>query len=287
MDDLLKKQANIIDNRWFGWNLKSSSLYTTSWEGKTSYLQRAHTYVLILYFRKKTAQPSSTFSPNCWNYCFFLHLSHNGHHFDGSNKDSRFKMRAFHSQCLLWQLFLSNFLLDDDPREGGDKFEGFWWNCVKSTTACTVPLTGLYIQVFALKFYEGYPSDYAVPRGSQASFYDLDEKCSWALLTWQRIHAEHRIYFDSTFSWAALFPFLSKPSKPTFQQKNVYIGFQAHQHIKADAVLLVLHPGSGVLLRPVFTKQPGSVVFPLEPGENRREVVFSCEAQGHPPPFYR
>ncbi|XP_028438238.1 contactin-4 isoform X1 [Perca flavescens] len=45
--------------------------------------------------------------------------------------------------------------------------------------------------------------------------------------------------------------------------------------------------GSGVLLRPEFTKQPGSVVFPLQPGENRREVVFSCEAQGHPPPFYR
>ncbi|KAM9856364.1 contactin-4 [Aulostomus maculatus] len=45
--------------------------------------------------------------------------------------------------------------------------------------------------------------------------------------------------------------------------------------------------GSGVLLRPVFTKQPGSVVFPLQAGENRREVVFSCEAQGHPAPFYR
>nr|XP_020476109.1 contactin-4-like isoform X1 [Monopterus albus] len=45
--------------------------------------------------------------------------------------------------------------------------------------------------------------------------------------------------------------------------------------------------GSGALLRPVFTKQPGSVVFPLQPGENRREVVFSCEAQGQPPPFYR
>uniref|UniRef100_A0A672IRA1 Contactin 3a, tandem duplicate 1 n=1 Tax=Salarias fasciatus TaxID=181472 RepID=A0A672IRA1_SALFA len=43
----------------------------------------------------------------------------------------------------------------------------------------------------------------------------------------------------------------------------------------------------GVLLRPAFTKQPGSVVFPIQPGENRREVVFSCEAQGHPPPFYR
>lgn len=45
--------------------------------------------------------------------------------------------------------------------------------------------------------------------------------------------------------------------------------------------------GSGVLLKPVFTKQPGSVVFPLQPGENRREVVFSCEAQGHPSPSYR
>lgn len=45
--------------------------------------------------------------------------------------------------------------------------------------------------------------------------------------------------------------------------------------------------GSGVLLRPMFTKQPGSVVFPIHSGENRREVLFSCEAQGHPPPFYR
>uniref|UniRef100_A0A4W6CB40 Contactin 3a, tandem duplicate 1 n=1 Tax=Lates calcarifer TaxID=8187 RepID=A0A4W6CB40_LATCA len=51
--------------------------------------------------------------------------------------------------------------------------------------------------------------------------------------------------------------------------------------------LLISYTGSGVLLRPVFTKQPGSVVFPLQPGENRREVVFSCEAQGHPQPFYR
>uniref|UniRef100_A0A1A8P263 Contactin-3 n=1 Tax=Nothobranchius pienaari TaxID=704102 RepID=A0A1A8P263_9TELE len=45
--------------------------------------------------------------------------------------------------------------------------------------------------------------------------------------------------------------------------------------------------GSGVLLKPIFTKQPGSVVFPIQPGEVQREVVFSCEAQGHPPPFYR
>ncbi|KAG7268055.1 hypothetical protein CRUP_024987, partial [Coryphaenoides rupestris] len=45
--------------------------------------------------------------------------------------------------------------------------------------------------------------------------------------------------------------------------------------------------GSGVLQRPSFTKQPGSVVFPFRPGESRREVVFSCEAQGQPPPYYR
>ncbi|XP_061638424.1 contactin-4 isoform X3 [Phyllopteryx taeniolatus] len=45
--------------------------------------------------------------------------------------------------------------------------------------------------------------------------------------------------------------------------------------------------GNRFLLRPVFTKQPGSVVFPLQPGENQREVVFSCEAQGHPLPSYR
>ncbi|XP_077398452.1 contactin-4 isoform X1 [Vanacampus margaritifer] len=45
--------------------------------------------------------------------------------------------------------------------------------------------------------------------------------------------------------------------------------------------------GNRLLLRPVFTKQPGSVVFPLQPGENQRAVVFSCEAQGHPPHSYR
>ncbi|XP_041945617.1 contactin-4 [Alosa sapidissima] len=38
---------------------------------------------------------------------------------------------------------------------------------------------------------------------------------------------------------------------------------------------------------PVFTKQPGSIVFPLDSLEKSREVVFSCEALGSPPPFYR
>lgn len=71
------------------------------------------------------------------------------------------------------------------------------------------------------------------------------------------------------------------------EKEKVEIGFQAHRNIKADAILLLVRAGSGVLLRPTFTKQPGSVVFPLHPGENRREVVFSCEAQGHPTPFYR
>ncbi|KAL2091480.1 hypothetical protein ACEWY4_013743 [Coilia grayii] len=57
--------------------------------------------------------------------------------------------------------------------------------------------------------------------------------------------------------------------------------------------LLVLLPlmgclavGSG-LQSPVFTKQPGSIVFPVDSLEKSREVVFSCEAQGSPPPFYR
>ncbi|XP_056305395.1 contactin-4 [Danio aesculapii] len=47
-----------------------------------------------------------------------------------------------------------------------------------------------------------------------------------------------------------------------------------------------LSDGSGPL-RPVFTKQPGSIVFPLHLNEPSREVTFSCEAQGHPPPSYR
>uniref|UniRef100_A0A672NJI6 Contactin-3-like n=1 Tax=Sinocyclocheilus grahami TaxID=75366 RepID=A0A672NJI6_SINGR len=41
------------------------------------------------------------------------------------------------------------------------------------------------------------------------------------------------------------------------------------------------------LQSPVFTKQPGSIVFPVDSMEKSREVVFSCEAQGDPPPFYR
>ncbi|NP_001073520.1 contactin-4 precursor [Danio rerio] len=37
----------------------------------------------------------------------------------------------------------------------------------------------------------------------------------------------------------------------------------------------------------VFSKQPGSIVSPVDSMEKSREVVFSCEAQGDPPPFYR
>ncbi|XP_041748489.1 contactin-4 isoform X1 [Coregonus clupeaformis] len=44
---------------------------------------------------------------------------------------------------------------------------------------------------------------------------------------------------------------------------------------------------SSVLQSPVFTKQPGSIVFPVDSQENNREVVFSCEAQGSPSPLYR
>ncbi|KAI4826796.1 hypothetical protein KUCAC02_030227, partial [Chaenocephalus aceratus] len=44
---------------------------------------------------------------------------------------------------------------------------------------------------------------------------------------------------------------------------------------------------SSILQSPVFTKQPGSIVYPVEIVEKNREVVFSCEAQGNPPPMYR
>uniref|UniRef100_A0A3B3B3Y5 Contactin 4 n=1 Tax=Oryzias melastigma TaxID=30732 RepID=A0A3B3B3Y5_ORYME len=44
---------------------------------------------------------------------------------------------------------------------------------------------------------------------------------------------------------------------------------------------------SSVLQSPVFTKQPGSIVYPVENVENGREVVFSCEARGSPTPAYR
>ncbi|XP_067316345.1 contactin-4 isoform X2 [Pseudorasbora parva] len=56
--------------------------------------------------------------------------------------------------------------------------------------------------------------------------------------------------------------------------------------------LLVLQSFLGCLTgntlqSPVFSKQPGSIVFPVDSMEKNREVVFSCEAQGDPPPFYR
>ncbi|GLD62147.1 contactin-4-like isoform X1 [Lates japonicus] len=44
---------------------------------------------------------------------------------------------------------------------------------------------------------------------------------------------------------------------------------------------------SSVLQSLAFTKQPGSIVYPVETLERNREVVFSCEAQGSPPPIYQ
>uniref|UniRef100_A0A665W9F9 Contactin 4 n=1 Tax=Echeneis naucrates TaxID=173247 RepID=A0A665W9F9_ECHNA len=55
-----------------------------------------------------------------------------------------------------------------------------------------------------------------------------------------------------------------------------------------SCLLYAHHPTeSSVLQSPVFTKQPGSIVYPVETLERNREVVFSCEAQGSPPPIYR
>ncbi|GAA6087811.1 contactin-4 isoform X3 [Tachysurus ichikawai] len=50
---------------------------------------------------------------------------------------------------------------------------------------------------------------------------------------------------------------------------------------------LLLFELDNVLQAPIITKQPGSIVFPVDSLEKSQEVVFSCEAQGQPPPFYR
>ncbi|XP_053355561.1 contactin-4-like [Clarias gariepinus] len=42
-----------------------------------------------------------------------------------------------------------------------------------------------------------------------------------------------------------------------------------------------------VMQAPIITKQPGSIVFPVDSLVKSQEVVFSCEAQGQPPPIYR
>uniref|UniRef100_A0A8C7YQD4 Contactin 4 n=1 Tax=Oryzias sinensis TaxID=183150 RepID=A0A8C7YQD4_9TELE len=55
---------------------------------------------------------------------------------------------------------------------------------------------------------------------------------------------------------------------------------------KSSLIVLLFFWGS-VLQSPVFTKQPGSIVYPVETVENGREVVFSCEARGSPAPAYR
>lgn len=152
----------------------------------------------------------------------------------------------------------------------------------------------VYIAIFALKFHEGYKPDYAASQRCPNSILLQRIWIIWASLMdicQTLIVLGLNFLLSSTVFRLASFSTLASPvnlrNLLASRKKNVKIGFQAHRNIKADAILLVLHAGSGVQLRPTFTKQPGSVVFPLHPGENRREVVFSCEAQGHPPPFYR
>ncbi|CAL8379361.1 unnamed protein product [Boreogadus saida] len=49
----------------------------------------------------------------------------------------------------------------------------------------------------------------------------------------------------------------------------------------------VLTESGAAVQSPVFSKQPGSIVYPLDAVEKNREVMFSCEAQGMPPALYR
>lgn len=82
------------------------------------------------------------------------------------------------TRSLSWH-FISDFLLDDIPWEVGDKFEGFRWNYAEASWQLSVPLTSLYIQMFALKFYEGYQLIMQYLR-DLATFYGMIwyEKCS-------------------------------------------------------------------------------------------------------------
>uniref|UniRef100_A0A8C6P5K8 Contactin 4 n=1 Tax=Nothobranchius furzeri TaxID=105023 RepID=A0A8C6P5K8_NOTFU len=60
------------------------------------------------------------------------------------------------------------------------------------------------------------------------------------------------------------------------------------QELIVSRVVFPCYPTeSSALQSPVFTKQPGSIVYPVQTVENNREVVFSCEAQGSPPLVYR
>ncbi|XP_026117606.1 contactin-4-like isoform X1 [Carassius auratus] len=81
--------------------------------------------------------------------------------------------------------------------------------------------------------------------------------------------------------------------RPPYLRDWMRVDFD-HTKVKMKLLwkLLVLQSFLGslagnTLQSPVFTKQPGSIVFPVDSMEKNREVVFSCEAQGDPPPFYR
>lgn len=65
------------------------------------------------------------------------------------------QMTPYYSQRIV-RNFISNFLLEDIPWEGDDTFEEFKRNCAEAWWQRSAPLTSLYFQMFALKFYEGY-----------------------------------------------------------------------------------------------------------------------------------
>lgn len=180
---------------------------------------------------------------------------------------------------LLWR-FISDLLLRDTTWVSCDKFEGF--KCIffffffaEVRRQCGSLLTSVYIQMFALKFHEGNQLIMQYRR-DQASSAHMIESSTPQMRSVSAVPRSLASFCEASIS-----------ARSQKKKTNSVEWFSFNQNIKADAVLLVLHPGSGVLLRPMFTKQPGSVVFPIHSGENRREVVFSCEAQGHPPPFYR
>lgn len=204
--------------------------------------------------------------------------SRKGKQYDGSYDRVRFQMRpqgiccSLYSRFLYWMTFPEKLLIN---------LKGFKLNCAEARwQAAQCAFDRAVCSDVCIHLLWRLHADYAEPRGS-SNFFMTNMKNTYGLCSHEWwIHATQRFNSDPAFSGAARISTCFLLLAQKFEDFRL-------TRILNLLYLCCVHPGSGVLLRPVFTKQPGSVVFPLQAGENRREVVFSCEAQGHPAPFYR
>lgn len=105
----------------------------------------------------------------------------------------------------------------------------------------------------------------------------------WAVVLWQAVQTD-------MFCLLVVLPFETLKAASTYFC-HWLIGCFTNRPVPKfilSCVVFACHPTeSSVLQSLAFTKQPGSIVYPVETLERNREVVFSCEAQGSPPPIYR